>query len=40
VLGLQASKGALEPGLDADLVLLDDDLAVTATMVGGAWIDG
>jgi N-acetylglucosamine-6-phosphate deacetylase len=40
VLGLQASKGALEPGFDADLVVLDDDLAVTATMVGGAWIDG
>jgi N-acetylglucosamine-6-phosphate deacetylase len=40
VLGLEASKGALAPGLDADLVVLDDDLAVTATMVGGAWIDG
>jgi N-acetylglucosamine-6-phosphate deacetylase len=40
VLGLEASKGALAPGFDADLVVLDDDLAVTATMVGGAWIDG
>ena len=38
VLGLEASKGALAPGLDADLVVLDDDLAVTGTMVGGAWV--
>jgi N-acetylglucosamine-6-phosphate deacetylase len=29
--------GALEPGLDADLVVLDDDLAVTAVMLRGAW---
>jgi N-acetylglucosamine-6-phosphate deacetylase len=33
VLGL--STGALEPGLDADLVVLDADLAVTAVMVRG-----
>jgi N-acetylglucosamine-6-phosphate deacetylase len=30
--------GALEPGLDADLVVLDDSLAVTAVMVQGAWV--
>jgi N-acetylglucosamine-6-phosphate deacetylase len=36
VLGLRT--GALEPGLDADLVVLDDDLAVTAVMVRGEWI--
>jgi N-acetylglucosamine-6-phosphate deacetylase len=35
VLGLRT--GALEPGLDADLVVLDDDLAVTGVMVRGAW---
>lgn len=40
VLGLEASKGALARGFDADLVVLDDDLAVTATMVAGAWIAG
>jgi N-acetylglucosamine-6-phosphate deacetylase len=37
VLGL--ATGALEPGLDADLVVLDDDLAVTAVMVRGEWSD-
>lgn len=29
--------GALERGLDADLVVLDDSLAVSAVMVRGAW---
>jgi len=36
VLGL--ATGALEPGLDADLVVLDGDLAVTAVMVRGEWL--
>jgi N-acetylglucosamine-6-phosphate deacetylase len=40
VLGLEASKGALAAGFDADLVVLDDDLAVSATMVSGTWVDG
>jgi N-acetylglucosamine-6-phosphate deacetylase len=40
VLGLEGSKGALAPGFDADLVVLDDALAVTATMVAGAWVHG
>jgi N-acetylglucosamine-6-phosphate deacetylase len=35
VLGL--STGALEPGLDADLVVLDAGLTVTAVMVRGEW---
>jgi N-acetylglucosamine-6-phosphate deacetylase len=34
-LGLGAEFGALEPGLRADLVLLDDDLRATATWIGG-----
>jgi len=40
VLGLQARKGALAPGRDADLVVLDDDLEVSATMIAGRWIGG
>jgi hypothetical protein len=35
VLGL--STGALEPGLSADFVVLDDELAVRSVMVRGAW---
>ena len=36
VLGLRT--GAVEPGLDADLVVLDDALAVRSVMVRGAWV--
>ncbi|MDT5146938.1 MAG: N-acetylglucosamine-6-phosphate deacetylase [Mycobacterium sp.] len=32
--------GALEAGYDANLVVLDQDLRVTAVMVNGAWRDG
>ncbi len=35
VLGLSTSKGRLEPGYDADLVLLDDQLKVLETIVAG-----
>lgn len=35
VLGIESSKGALAPGMDADLVLLDKDLNVRLTMAGG-----
>ena len=35
VLGLDKSKGRVAPGYDADLVLLDRDLNVLATWVGG-----
>ena len=31
-------KGRIEAGLDADLVVLDGDLRVEATMAGGAWM--
>lgn len=35
VLGIENAKGALAPGMDADLVLLDNDLNVKLTMTGG-----
>jgi N-acetylglucosamine-6-phosphate deacetylase len=35
VLGLGRTKGALAPGQDADLVILDKDLSVHATIVAG-----
>lgn len=35
VLGLERSKGRIAPGYDADLVALDDRLAVEMTLVGG-----
>lgn len=38
LLGLEGRKGAIEAGLDADLVVLDESLAVEATMVAGKWI--
>ena len=40
LLGLEARKGALASGLDADLVVLDERLAVQATMAGGEWLTG
>jgi N-acetylglucosamine-6-phosphate deacetylase len=39
VLGLEASIGSVAPGRRADLVLLDDDLQVTAVMAGGVWCE-
>jgi N-acetylglucosamine-6-phosphate deacetylase len=38
VLGLADQTGAIAAGLDADLVLLDDQLDVQRVMVRGAWI--
>lgn len=37
LLGIDDRVGTLEPGKDADLVILDDDLGVTAVMAGGRW---
>jgi N-acetylglucosamine-6-phosphate deacetylase len=35
VLGLGGRKGLIAPGYDADLILLDDQLMVSETWVGG-----
>ncbi len=38
VLGIDNRCGAIEPGLDADLVVLDDGLRVQRVMVRGDWV--
>jgi N-acetylglucosamine-6-phosphate deacetylase len=38
LLGVDDRKGAIAPGYDADLVVLDEDLRACATMVGGRWV--
>jgi N-acetylglucosamine-6-phosphate deacetylase len=38
VLGLADRAGAIAPGLDADLVVLDADLHVTSVMALGQWV--
>jgi N-acetylglucosamine-6-phosphate deacetylase len=35
VLGIEAKKGSIETGKDADLVLLDESLAVKEVFIGG-----
>jgi N-acetylglucosamine-6-phosphate deacetylase len=35
LLGIEDRKGSIEPGMDADLTLLDDDMEVHATIIGG-----
>ncbi|HTU98511.1 MAG TPA: amidohydrolase family protein, partial [Solirubrobacteraceae bacterium] len=39
VLGLERTRGSIAPGRRADMVVLDDDLDVTAVMAGGVWCD-
>jgi N-acetylglucosamine-6-phosphate deacetylase len=36
----EADRGRLVAGARADLVVLDDELAVRRVMIGGAWLDG
>jgi N-acetylglucosamine-6-phosphate deacetylase len=40
VIGLDGAKGALAPGHDADVVVLDDDLTVHVTIAGGQVVQG
>ncbi len=35
ILGLDQKKGTIEPGKDADLVVLDDNLQLVSTIIGG-----
>ena len=37
VLGIDGRKGAIEPGYDADIAVLNPDLTIWATMIGGVW---
>jgi N-acetylglucosamine-6-phosphate deacetylase len=39
VLGIGGACGSIAAGLDADLVVLDDDLRVTRVMAAGEWCD-
>jgi N-acetylglucosamine-6-phosphate deacetylase len=40
LLGLAERKGLIAPGMDADLVVLDEDLRACATIVAGEWVHG
>jgi N-acetylglucosamine-6-phosphate deacetylase len=40
VLGIDDEAGSIKPGLEADFVVLDDDLELLHVMAGGAWCDG
>ncbi len=39
IMGVFASKGSVEPGKDADLVLFDEDIKVKHTIIGGKTIN-
>jgi N-acetylglucosamine-6-phosphate deacetylase len=39
LLGLSEQVGELRAGLDADLVVLDETLALQAVMAKGHWVD-
>ena len=38
LLGVEATKGSIAPGRDADLVVLDDDLSLHRVLVRGSWV--
>jgi N-acetylglucosamine-6-phosphate deacetylase len=38
LLGIADAKGALAPGYDADMAVLDERLRACGTMVGGRWV--
>ncbi len=38
LLGIADRKGAISAGMDADLVVLDEELGVRRTMIAGEWV--
>jgi N-acetylglucosamine-6-phosphate deacetylase len=40
LLGLADRKGSIKAGLDADLIVLDEDLRACGTIVRGEWVNG
>ena len=38
IMGISERKGAIRRGMDADLIVFDDDFALRRTMVGGRWV--
>lgn len=40
LLGMDDRRGAIAVGMDADLVVLGEDLLCCGTIVGGSWVDG
>jgi N-acetylglucosamine-6-phosphate deacetylase len=40
LLGLADRKGSIAPGLDADLIVLGEDLRACAVIVAGEWVHG
>jgi N-acetylglucosamine-6-phosphate deacetylase len=38
VIGLEARKGSLEAGKDADLAIFNPDFTAWHTMIGGRWV--
>jgi Amidohydrolase family len=40
MLGLADRNGAITPGLDGDLIVLDEDLGACPTIVAGGWVHG
>jgi N-acetylglucosamine-6-phosphate deacetylase len=38
IIGVSTSKGSIAPGMDADIVLFDEDINIEMTMIGGSMV--